>query len=85
MGDTPRGWPQYRLMATVCSPISIRDVPEPALRRILVTVQDHANVLRYVSTCARVCAEWRRIVMTSAAYGHGLAGPRGGQAASRVN
>eukprot|EP01045_Picozoa_sp_COSAG04_P007498 COSAG04_NODE_394_length_15124_cov_10.557005_4_plen_341_part_00 len=53
--------------------ITIGDLPEPALRRILLGPSD--NLLRFVAACARVCAEWRRVVGGSAAYGLGL--PRG--------
>ena len=38
--------------------VSIADLPEPALRRILLGPSD--NLLRFVAACARVCAEWRR-------------------------
>ena len=40
--------------------IAIGDLPEPALRRILLGPSD--NLLRFVAACARVCAEWRRVV-----------------------
>ena len=50
--------------------VSIADLPEPALRRILLGSSD--NLLRFVAACARVCAEWRRVVGGSAAYGLGL-------------
>ena len=53
--------------------IAIGDLPEPALRAILLGPSD--NLLRFVAACARVCAEWRRVVVGSAAYGLGL--PRG--------
>ena len=53
--------------------ITIGDLPEPALRAILLGPSD--NLLRFVAACARVCAEWRRVVGGSAAYGLGL--PRG--------
>ena len=53
--------------------IAIGDLPEPALRAILLGPSD--NLLRFVAACARVCAEWRRVVGGSAAYGLGL--PRG--------
>eukprot|EP01045_Picozoa_sp_COSAG04_P032935 COSAG04_NODE_6623_length_1290_cov_1.471872_2_plen_331_part_00 len=53
----------------------ISDLPEPALRRILLTATTHDNLLRHVAACARVCAEWRRVVMSNEAYG--LALPRG--------
>eukprot|EP01045_Picozoa_sp_COSAG04_P007510 COSAG04_NODE_394_length_15124_cov_10.557005_16_plen_382_part_00 len=52
------------------APVTIGDLPEPALRRILLGPSD--NPLRFVATCARVCAEWWRVVMGSAAYGLGL-------------
>ena len=50
--------------------IAIGDLPEPALRAILLGPSD--NLLRFVAACARVCAEWRRVVGGSAAYGRGL-------------
>ena len=50
--------------------ITIGDLPEPALRRILLGSSD--NLLRFVAACARVCAEWRRGVGASAAYGRAL-------------
>eukprot|EP01045_Picozoa_sp_COSAG04_P011860 COSAG04_NODE_777_length_10358_cov_1284.125061_8_plen_301_part_00 len=50
--------------------VSIADLPEPALRRILVGSSD--NLLRFVAACARVCGEWWRVVGGSAAYGRGL-------------
>ena len=50
--------------------ISIADLPEPALRRILLGSSD--NLLRFVAACARVCGEWWRVVGGSAAYGRGL-------------
>ena len=52
--------------------VSINDLPEPALRAILLTAVKTDNLLRYVAACARVCADWRRLVRGSAAYGHGL-------------
>ena len=55
--------------------ITIGDLPETALRRILLAGTTHDNLLRFVAACARVCAEWRRVVGGSAAYGLGL--PRG--------
>ena len=55
------------------APVTIGDLPEPALRIILLGPSD--NLLRFVAACARVCAEWRRVVGGSAAYGLGL--PRG--------
>ena len=52
--------------------VSIGDLPEPALRRILLTATSHDNILRFVAACARVCCEWWRVVGSSAAYGRGL-------------
>ena len=52
----------------------ISALPEPALRRILLTATTHDNLLRFVATCAHVCPEWWRVVRGSAAYG--LALPR---------
>eukprot|EP01045_Picozoa_sp_COSAG04_P023857 COSAG04_NODE_2901_length_3403_cov_2.324455_2_plen_315_part_00 len=52
--------------------VAIGDLPEPALRRILLGHSD--SLLRFVAACARVCAEWWRVVRGSAAYG--LALPR---------
>ena len=60
---------------TDLSPVSIGDLPEPALRRILLGPSD--SLLRHVAACARVCAEWRRVVGGSAAYGLGLPQPAG--------
>ena len=45
----------------------ISKLPEIILRRILLTPRTE-NLLRYTSACARVCPEWRAIVMGSAAY-----------------
>eukprot|EP01045_Picozoa_sp_COSAG04_P007891 COSAG04_NODE_423_length_14604_cov_8.047777_8_plen_285_part_00 len=50
----------------------ISALPEPALRGILLTAVRTDNLLRYVAACARVCAEWRRVVAGSAAYGRRL-------------
>ena len=50
----------------------ISALPEPALRGILLTAVQTDNLLHYVAACARVCAEWRRVVADSAAYGRGL-------------
>eukprot|EP01045_Picozoa_sp_COSAG04_P007495 COSAG04_NODE_394_length_15124_cov_10.557005_1_plen_291_part_00 len=50
--------------------VTIGDLPEPALRAILLGPSD--NLLRFVAACARVCAEWWRVVGGSAAYGRGL-------------
>ena len=61
---------ELRARASI-APVSITDLPEPALRRILLGAA-HDNLLRHVSGCARVCAEWRRIAMGSVAYGLGL-------------
>ena len=61
---------ELRARASI-APVSITDLPEPALRRILLGAA-HDNLLRHVSACARVCAEWRRIAMGSVAYGLGL-------------
>eukprot|EP01045_Picozoa_sp_COSAG04_P011569 COSAG04_NODE_747_length_10615_cov_4.568372_9_plen_369_part_00 len=57
---------------TGMGPVAIGDLPEPALRAILLTATTHDNLLRFVAACARVCAEWRRVVGGSAAYGLGL-------------
>ena len=46
----------------------INDLPEPALRGILLTSVQADNLLRYLSACARVCCEWRRVVVESRAY-----------------
>ena len=53
--------------------ITIGDLPPHVLHQILLGPSD--NLLRFVAACARVCAEWRRVVGGSAAYGLGL--PRG--------
>jgi len=50
----------------------INDLPEPALRGILLTSVQAENLLRYLSACARVCCEWRRVVVESRAYARGL-------------
>ena len=52
--------------------ITVGDLPEPALRRVLLTAVETPNLLRYVAACARVCAEWWRVVGGSAAYGRAL-------------
>eukprot|EP01045_Picozoa_sp_COSAG04_P006084 COSAG04_NODE_294_length_17734_cov_15.211568_9_plen_306_part_00 len=52
--------------------VGIGDLPESALRRILLGPSD--NLLRFVATCARVCVEWWRVVGGCAAYAHGLRG-----------
>ena len=59
----------------------ISALPEPALRGILLTAVQTDDLLRYVAACARVCAEWRRVVAGSAAYGRGLGA---GEARARV-
>ena len=53
----------------------ISSFPSNVLHHILLTATTHDNLLRFVAACARVCAEWRRVVGGSAAYGLGL--PRG--------
>eukprot|EP01045_Picozoa_sp_COSAG04_P028703 COSAG04_NODE_4529_length_2032_cov_3.078634_3_plen_301_part_00 len=58
-------------MAAAAAP-HINDLPEPALRRILLTAVRTDSLLRFVAACARVCAEWWRVVGGSAAYGRGL-------------
>ena len=50
--------------------ITIADLPPNVLHQILLGPSD--NLLRFVAACARVCAEWRRVVGGSAAYGLGL-------------
>ena len=47
------------------------DLPEHLIRRILLAATDHADLLTHVSVCARVCADWRQAVRTSAAYSGG--------------
>ena len=54
--------------------VSIADLPLNVLRHILLTAVNTDNLLRYVTACASVCAEWRRVVGESAAFGKGLAG-----------
>ena len=61
----------------------INDLPEPALRGILLTSVQAENLLRYLSACARVCCEWRRVVVESRAYARGLG--RGATAAVAVD
>ena len=53
-------------MAAAAAP-HINDLPEPALRRILLTAVRTDSLLRFVAACARVCAEWWRVVGGSAA------------------
>eukprot|EP01045_Picozoa_sp_COSAG04_P024063 COSAG04_NODE_2954_length_3351_cov_2.844403_2_plen_326_part_00 len=48
----------------------ISNLPEPALRAILLGFSD--NLLLHVAACARVCVEWRRVVVGSVAYGMSL-------------
>ena len=50
--------------------ITIGDLPPHVLHHILLGPSD--NLLRFVAACARVCAEWRRVVAGSAAYGLAL-------------
>ena len=45
----------------------ISALPPHALQRILLTATTHDNLLRFVAACARVCAEWWRVVGGSAA------------------
>ena len=47
--------------------VSIGDLPPNVLHHILLGPSN--NLLRFVAACARVCAEWRRVVGGSAAYG----------------
>ena len=47
--------------------VCIGDLPEPALRRVLLTAVESDNLLRFVAACARVCGEWWRVVGGSAA------------------
>ena len=51
----------------------IGSLPITVLRHILLAMQSD-NLLRYVSTCARVCREWRWVVVGSPAYGRGMGG-----------
>lgn len=48
---------------------TLSDLPEATLRHILRFATDRDDLLRHVSTCARVCREWRRIAGNSRAYG----------------
>eukprot|EP01045_Picozoa_sp_COSAG04_P007887 COSAG04_NODE_423_length_14604_cov_8.047777_4_plen_300_part_00 len=64
----------YVTMAAAAPHISA--LPEPALRRILLTATTHDNLLRFVAACARVCGEWWRVAGGSAAYGRGLGAQR---------
>ena len=50
---------------------SMSDLPEHLICRILLAATDHADLLTHVSVCARVCADWRQAVRTSAAYSGG--------------
>ena len=61
---------RHRPGASPAAPaVSYSDLPEPALRAILLGPSD--SLPRFLAACARVCAEWRRVVMGSAAYGLG--------------
>lgn len=46
------------------------DLPVHLQARVLLTDADQQNLLRHVSTCARVCIEWWHVVRESAPYGH---------------
>jgi len=59
----------------------INSVPPNVLHHILLTATTHGdgavdNLLHFVATCARVCAEWRRVVGGSVAYGRALGAER---------
>ena len=56
----------------------ISSFPSNVLHHILLTATTHDNLLRFVAACARVCAEWWRVVGGSAAYGRGLSRGRRG-------
>lgn len=57
--------------------IEVADLPEPLIRRVLLHSTGHDDLLRHVSACARVCADWRCIVGGSPAYGIHIRGIRG--------
>ena len=48
------------------------DLPVHLQARVLLTDADQENLLRHVSTCARVCKEWWHVVRESAPYGHAV-------------
>ena len=52
----------------------INDLPTNVLTNILLSATTHADLLAHVALCACVHPEWRRAVMGSAAYGHGIVG-----------
>ena len=60
---------------------SASDLPEHLIRRILLAT-DHADLLTHVSVCARVCADWRQAVRTSAAHSGGRGLPWTGRTRS---
>eukprot|EP01043_Picozoa_sp_COSAG02_P060865 COSAG02_NODE_8048_length_2733_cov_2.066819_1_plen_337_part_00 len=59
--------------------LQLSDLPEPTLRHILLAATDHADLVRHVSVCARVCSSWRHAVSGSASYGRGWPAGAGGQ------
>ncbi len=52
----------------------IGDLPTSVLTNILLSATTHDDLLVHAALCARVHPEWRRAVMGSAAYGHGIVG-----------
>eukprot|EP01043_Picozoa_sp_COSAG02_P032287 COSAG02_NODE_2150_length_9660_cov_45.377889_14_plen_121_part_00 len=48
--------------------VHINDLPASVLRQVLLG-GTHRRLLCFVSRCALVCSEWRRLVRSAAAYG----------------
>jgi len=53
-------------------PPPLTQLPDRLLRHILQGGTLHADLLRWVSLCARVCREWWYILRATAVYGRGL-------------
>lgn len=47
---------------------TMNDLPTHLLSRILLSATAHDNLLVHVSSCARVCTDWKSVVAASAAY-----------------
>ena len=59
---------------------TIADLPEHLVARILLAATWHDDLLRHVNVCARVCADWHRVVSGCAAYGAGWGADAAGRA-----
>ena len=59
---------------------TIADLPEHLVARILLAATWHDDLLRHVNVCARVCADWHRVVSGCAANGAGWGADAAGRA-----